>query len=210
MSSRLPLSSLLLRLPVHRGPSRPGMAAKGGKSCTQLQISAPHPAKSLWGRKPFSHQDSGLGQPFLRLLSGWAGALLHGEEETRAQLDAPLLGARKDPGVSAPRFSRLVPGCRCFLSNSAMCSFSAGYRGALPGTGSGEEERRHRTQPGMTAPVSASPLLLVHTGTASPSPGTASCPKLPKLERQSLFHCSPWRPGGLGNQASPKIKVEGS
>ena len=61
----------------------------------QLQISPPHPAKSLRGRKSFWHQDSGLGQPFRRLLLGWVGVLLHGEEEARAQLDAPLLGAHK-------------------------------------------------------------------------------------------------------------------
>lgn len=146
-----------------------------------------------------------LSAPQAELLAGWTltfpsvasshshpciGALYPSHTRTWGWMH-PYLGAYKDQG-SLPYFSRLTPDCKCFLSSSMMCFSSTGHTGALPGTGSGEEQRCHRTQPGTMAPGSASLLLSMCTGRASPMPGTSSCPKLPKVERNSLFCCAQW------------------
>lgn len=133
------------------------------------------------GSLSFSHQDSGL--------------------------DEPLLGAHKDQG-SLPYFSGLTPGCSCFLSSSVMCSSSTGHTRALPGTGSGEEQRRHRAQPGTMAPGSASLLLSVCIDRARPMPSASSCPKLPKVERSPLLLC----PVGWETKPhqAPKLKAPNS
>lgn len=114
--------------------------------------------------------------------------LWQGEEERRAGLDEPSLGAHEDWGSLHP-VSAAPSRCGCSLSSPMMCPFSTGYRGAVPGTGSGEEERCHRTHPGTTA-VPCFPIALYVW--AQPHARLPSSPKFPKLVTKALLHCCMW------------------
>lgn len=93
-----------------------------------------------------------------------ADGLWQGEEERRAELDEPLLGAHEDWGSLHP-ISAAHSRVWVFPEQSMICPFSIGYRGAVPGAGSGEEEHCHRTYPG-TITVLCFPIALVCVGTA--------------------------------------------
>lgn len=108
-------------------------------------------------------------------------------------------------GLCTP-FQQVTAGCGCFLSNPMTCPFSAGYRGAVPGAGPGEEERCHRTHPGnMTGPCF--PVALVCVGTAPCQ--APQQPEVPQTGEKASLHCCLWHQVGW-ETASLKIRAKGS